>query len=430
MRRPTADISSPVRASFSASGPSMTQWRAWSSSSPSATLSSAAWTARDLGQHVDAVAVLLDHPLDAAHLALDAPQALDELVLGRGVAARLVAVEAMCRIIPPRGVYPRATPPRGLDWRACSLLPRWRRASRTVSSTPWPAPTPACSSLRSRSTCPRRLCRGLAWHGVLSAPWPGVTRRRACAWHVCGSGLSGMLSTRGGDAVRIALARRDLRGATWPALAGTLCAEGSFETVFGLTRRARRRPARSRHAARAAAGRSSARSPSRRSSLPVLAARSGRGRGLAARGRPRPRRPRQPRRWASRVLPWQVASRACCGSARRRASCSRSACPLAPAVVFAACAAQGSGGVVPLPGAGPATIAAALLVALPAAAGHPVDPAAVAALAVVWPAALTAVGVTLSTVLLAALSGARTPRGLLRAARSLRARPAPAPAAP
>src|SRR4051794_30792131 len=62
-----------------------------------------------------------------------------------------------------------------------------------------------------------QVCRGLAWRGVLSAPWPGVTRRRACAWHVCGSGLSGVLSTRGGDAVRIALARRDLRGATWPA---------------------------------------------------------------------------------------------------------------------------------------------------------------------------------------------------------------------
>src|SRR3954464_2338399 len=76
------------------------------------------------------------------------------------------------------------------------------------------------------------LCRGLAWHGVLSAPWPTVTRRRACAWHVCGAGLGGVLSARGGDAVRIALARRQLDGATWPALAGTLAAEGSFETLF------------------------------------------------------------------------------------------------------------------------------------------------------------------------------------------------------
>src|SRR3954462_1661767 len=79
-----------------------------------------------------------------------------------------------------------------------------------------------------------QLCRGLAWRGVLSAAWPVVTRRRACAWHVCGAGLSGVLSSRGGDALRIALARRDLREATWPALAGTLAAEGSFESVSGL----------------------------------------------------------------------------------------------------------------------------------------------------------------------------------------------------
>src|SRR3954447_14009103 len=40
----------------------------------------------DLSEDVDAVAVLVDHPLHAADLALDAAQALEELVLGRGVA--------------------------------------------------------------------------------------------------------------------------------------------------------------------------------------------------------------------------------------------------------------------------------------------------------------------------------------------------------
>jgi hypothetical protein len=42
---------------------------------------------RDLREDVDAVAVLVDRPLDAAVLALDAAQALVELVLRRGVAA-------------------------------------------------------------------------------------------------------------------------------------------------------------------------------------------------------------------------------------------------------------------------------------------------------------------------------------------------------
>jgi hypothetical protein len=270
-----------------------------------------------------------------------------------------------------------------------------------------------------------QVCRGLAWHGVLRAPWPSVGRRRACAWHVCGAGLTGVLSARGGDAVRIALARRDLREATWPALAGTLAAEASFETVFGL--------GLALVALRLGVGSVHAPPPAVLAALVVaaplagvLAARCARlrrlgcevGRGLAVL--------RQPRRWACGVLPWQVAARLLRLGA---ATCFLLAfgLPAGPAVVLAACAAQGAGGALPLPGAGPATVGATLLVVLPMAAGHPVDPAAVAALAVVWPAALTAVGVVLSTVLLAGLSGARTPRGVLRAARALRARPAPAP---
>ena len=45
----------------------------------------------DLRQDVDAVAVLRDHPLDAAHLPLDAVQALDDRVLVGGVPVRHVA---------------------------------------------------------------------------------------------------------------------------------------------------------------------------------------------------------------------------------------------------------------------------------------------------------------------------------------------------
>jgi hypothetical protein len=81
---------------------------------------------------------------------------------------------------------------------------------------------------------------------------------------------------------------------------------------------------------------------------------------------------------------------------------------------------------VPLPGGGPAAMAGALVLALPIAAGHPLDTEAVATLAVVWPAALTTVGVTISLGLLVFLAGARTPRALRRAVRSLRA-PATAP---
>jgi hypothetical protein len=133
------------------------------------------------------------------------------------------------------------------------------------------------------------------------------------------------------------------------------------------------------------------------------------------------------RRWLREVLPWQVAARLLRFMA---VGCFLLAfgLPAAPAVVIAACAAQGSGALVPLPGAGPATWAAALLVTLPIAAGHPIDAGSVAALAVVQPLALTLVGVTISLGLLAMLSGARTPRALARAVWALR--PQPAPAAP
>ena len=57
-----------------------------------------------------------------------------------------------------------------------------------------------------------QVSRGVAWRGVLAATWPEVTRRRVCAWYVCGAGISGVLSPRGGDAVRVTLARRELRG--------------------------------------------------------------------------------------------------------------------------------------------------------------------------------------------------------------------------
>jgi Lysylphosphatidylglycerol synthase TM region len=268
-----------------------------------------------------------------------------------------------------------------------------------------------------------QVSRGVAWRGVLAVSWPEVTRRRACTWYVCGAGLSGVLSARGGDAVRVTLAKRELKGATWPALAGTLCAEGSFETVSGV--------ALMLVAVSLGVGNLHAPPPALIVALalaiPVvalLAARSARvrcivrevGRGAAVLGKPG--------RWARQVVPYQVAARVLrLGSA----ACFLLAfgLPAVPAVIIVACLAQGSGAAVPLPGAGPAAVGAALLVGVPLAAGHPVDAGAVASLAVVWPAALTAVGVTLSLALLGRLHGVRTPRALIRAARALRPHPAP-----
>jgi hypothetical protein len=271
-----------------------------------------------------------------------------------------------------------------------------------------------------------QACRGLAWRGVLNAAWPGVTRRRVCAWHICGAGLTGVLSVRGGDAVRMALAKRELPGATWAALAGTLAVEGSFEIVCGLVLTFAAAwlgvstlgtPSPALFAAAAAAC----------ALIAVLAFRSTRVRGVVREVRRGFAVLQDRRRWLREVLPWQVAARLLRFAAM---ACFLLAfgLPAAPAVVIAACAAQGSGALLPLPGAGPATVAGALLVALPIAAGHPVDAGSVAALAVVQPASLTIIGVTASTAMLAVLLGARSPRALVRAVRALR--PQPAPAAP
>jgi hypothetical protein len=271
-----------------------------------------------------------------------------------------------------------------------------------------------------------QACRGLAWRGVLRAAWPGVTRRRVCAWHICGAGLTGVLSVRGGDAVRMALAKRELPEATWAALAGSLAVEGSFEVVCGIVL--------TFVAAWLGIGSLGAPSPAliagavvAAGAVAVLAARSARVRGIVREVRRGFAVLQDRRRWLRDVLPWQVAARLLRFAA---VGCFLLAfgLPAAPAVIIAACAAQGSGALVPLPGAGPATWAAALLVTLPIAAGHPIDAGAVAALAVVQPLALTVVGVTSSLGLLAVLSGARTPRALVRAVWALR--PQPAPAAP
>jgi uncharacterized membrane protein YraQ (UPF0718 family)/YHS domain-containing protein len=58
----------------------------------------------DLGQDVDAVAVLLNHAFDAPNLSLDPAQASEELVLGRGVSACRCVCHDEIIPLPPRGI--------------------------------------------------------------------------------------------------------------------------------------------------------------------------------------------------------------------------------------------------------------------------------------------------------------------------------------
>jgi uncharacterized membrane protein YbhN (UPF0104 family) len=80
-----------------------------------------------------------------------------------------------------------------------------------------------------------QLARGRGWHAIICAAHPegGHPRRRdvLLTW-VAGAGASGVLSARGGDALRILLLRRHMR-TTCPTLVGTLAAETVAETALG-----------------------------------------------------------------------------------------------------------------------------------------------------------------------------------------------------
>ena len=188
-----------------------------------------------------------------------------------------------------------------------------------------------------------QVSRGVAWRGVLAATWPEVTRRRACAWYVCGAGpqrraLPARRRRRPRDAGQ-ARAAATPRGRRSP---GRSARRRSFETVSGLTMMlaAVALGVGSLHApsGRAARGRRG----SRRRRWRCLAARSARvrrtvrevGRGAAVL--------RRPGHCARHVLPFQAGARVLrLGSA----TCFLLAfgLPVAPAIVVAAVLAQGSG---------------------------------------------------------------------------------------
>jgi hypothetical protein len=81
-----------------------------------------------------------------------------------------------------------------------------------------------------------QLARGRGWHSVICAshtPAEHPRRRDVLATWIAGAGASGVLSARGGDALRILLLRRRMT-TTCPRLVGTLAAETVCETVLGV----------------------------------------------------------------------------------------------------------------------------------------------------------------------------------------------------
>ena len=80
-----------------------------------------------------------------------------------------------------------------------------------------------------------QLARGRGWFAIVCAAHPEGDRPRRrdvlLTW-IAGAGASGVLSARGGDALRIVLLRRRMT-TTCPTLVGTLAAETVAETALG-----------------------------------------------------------------------------------------------------------------------------------------------------------------------------------------------------
>jgi Lysylphosphatidylglycerol synthase TM region len=82
-----------------------------------------------------------------------------------------------------------------------------------------------------------QVTRGRGWCATVRLARPDGRPCRArdavAAW-VAGAGMGGILSARGGDAVRLLLLRRRLPDEGYPLLAGTLVAEAAGEAALGL----------------------------------------------------------------------------------------------------------------------------------------------------------------------------------------------------
>ena len=255
-----------------------------------------------------------------------------------------------------------------------------------------------------------QVARGRGWCAAIRLARPGdeCPRRRdvIAAW-VAGAGMGGVLSARGGDAVRLVLLRQRLPEERYPVLAGTLVAEAAGDTIVGLALLA----------AVLASGLDAGLTLGV-SSLAwivplvlaavaasfVIGSRSrsfrrftaGLGRGCSSL--------KEPGAYAATVMPWQLLSRLL------RAGSLASflvafGLPATPAAVALVMLAQGGGRLLPLAPASAAATVAALAAGFPGATGVHVGVPTVAAFVLGMSTVLTVVGIALAAAVAIALLG-------------------------
>jgi len=274
-----------------------------------------------------------------------------------------------------------------------------------------------------------QVLRGRGWYALVRAAAgadPRVRRRDAIAAWVAGAGAGGVLSARGGDAVRVLLLARRRPEGGCPVLAGTLVAEGAGELAGGvaLIALALAVGVGPELGVPATTGLAVLGAVLAVAGVVALARRLPRVRRIAA-GVGRGCAPlRAPGAYARSVLPWQLASRACRLGAL---ACFLAAfgLPVAPAVVLLVVFAQGGGRLVPFAPASVGAGAAILAATLEPVSGAAVSVAQVAAFYVGTSVVLTVVGAAVTSAI--CLHTVRW-RGLVDLARTRRRTPARAPA--
>lgn len=82
-----------------------------------------------------------------------------------------------------------------------------------------------------------QLCRAHAWANTLRAAYPTarVGEREIGAAFLIGTGLNGILPAKGGDAIKIVLAKRSVPGSSYPAIISSFAVLAPFDSLAGLT---------------------------------------------------------------------------------------------------------------------------------------------------------------------------------------------------
>ncbi|HEX2467072.1 MAG TPA: lysylphosphatidylglycerol synthase transmembrane domain-containing protein [Solirubrobacterales bacterium] len=81
-----------------------------------------------------------------------------------------------------------------------------------------------------------QLCRAHAWANALRAAYPGdrVNEGAVIASFLIGVGMNGILPARGGDAIKIVLAKRSVRESSYPAIISSFAVLAPFDSGIGL----------------------------------------------------------------------------------------------------------------------------------------------------------------------------------------------------